>query len=132
MWIMGRVSNMKRMLAFLLVIMFALQVIVPTVSALDVSCRAIKARESDEYSPETAWDLGYTGEGINIAILAVPEDSAQTVTDLLVDSGIRVIINYTSIPIKVPGTVDVETNDPIEKLLHTLYYLSNTVYTGYN
>ncbi len=71
-------------------------------------------------------------KSINIAILAVPEDSAQDVTDLLVDSGIRVIINYTSIPIKVPGTVSVETNDPIEKLLHTLYYLSKTVYTGYN
>ena len=69
-------------------------------------------------------------KNINIAILAVPEDSAQRVTDLLVISGIKVIINYTSVPIKVPRTVNVQTNDPIEKLLHTLYYLSNTVYKG--
>jgi redox-sensing transcriptional repressor len=71
-------------------------------------------------------------KGINIAILAVPEDSAQRVTDLLVESGIRVIINYTSVPIKVPKDVNVQTTDPIEKLLHTLYYLSNTVYASYN
>ena len=69
---------------------------------------------------------------INIAILAVPENSAQSVTDLLVESGIKVIINYTSVPIKVPKSVNVQTTDPIEKLLHTLYYLSNTIYTGYN
>ena len=37
---------------------------------LDISSRAIKARASDEYSPNTAEEIGpYTGEGINIAIL---------------------------------------------------------------
>ncbi len=69
---------------------------------------------------------------INIAILAVPDESAQQVTDLLVISGIKVIINYTSSPIKVPKSVNVQTNDPIEKLFHTLYYLSNEVYKNYN
>ena len=67
---------------------------------------------------------------INVAILAVPEDSAQKVTDILVESGIKVVINYTSMPVKVPKYVDVQTTDPIEKLLHTLYYLSNTVYAS--
>ena len=70
--------------------------------------------------------------GINIAILAVPEESAQTVTDILVASGIKVIINYTTVPIKVPKNINVQTNDPIEKLFHTLYYLSNTVYRSNN
>ncbi len=69
---------------------------------------------------------------INIAILAVPEKSAQAVADVLVEAGIKVIINYTSVPIKVPKDVNVQTTDPIEKLLHTLYYLSNTIYAGYN
>ncbi len=71
-------------------------------------------------------------KGINIAILAVPEESAQSVADILVISGIKVIINYTSVPVKVPKNVNVQTNDPIEKLFHTLYYLSNTVYKSYN
>lgn len=68
-------------------------------------------------------------KGINIAILAVSESSAQRVTDILVDAGIRVIINYTPVPIKAPSGVNIQTTDPIEKLLHTLYYLSKTVYT---
>jgi len=36
---------------------------------LDISARAVKARDSGEYSPNTAWELGYTGYGINIAIM---------------------------------------------------------------
>jgi subtilisin family serine protease len=36
---------------------------------LDISARAVKARDSQEYSPDTAWELGYTGKGINIAML---------------------------------------------------------------
>ncbi|MGM0366426.1 MAG: redox-sensing transcriptional repressor Rex [Actinomycetota bacterium] len=68
-------------------------------------------------------------KGIEIAILAVPPHSAQKVTDMLVGSGIKVIINYTSVPVKAPANVNVQTTDPIEKLLHTLYYLSHTGYT---
>jgi len=63
---------------------------------------------------------------IKMAILAVSQNSAQSVTDLLVKAGIKVIINYTSVPIEAPSNVNIQTNDPIEKLLHTLYYLSNT------
>lgn len=40
-----------------------------TQTNLHISSRAIKARDSDNYSPETAFDLGFTGETINIAIL---------------------------------------------------------------
>jgi subtilisin family serine protease len=36
---------------------------------LDISSRAIKARDSDNFSPNTVFDMGYTGEGISIAIL---------------------------------------------------------------
>ncbi|MDZ7837440.1 MAG: redox-sensing transcriptional repressor Rex [Actinomycetota bacterium] len=69
-----------------------------------------------------------TEKDIEIAILAVPPHSAQRVTDMLVDSGIRVIINYTSVPVKVPPHINIQTTDPIEKLLHTLYYLSHIGY----
>jgi redox-sensing transcriptional repressor len=70
----------------------------------------------------------YRDSPVEISILAVPPDSAQKVTDILVESGSRVIINYTSFPVKTPTDVRVETTDPIEKLLHTLYYLSHTGY----
>jgi redox-sensing transcriptional repressor len=67
-------------------------------------------------------------KNIRISILAVPPDSAQKVTDILAKAGVKVIINYTSVPVKAPCNVRIETTDPIEKLLHTLYYLSRTGY----
>ncbi|HEY4696008.1 MAG TPA: redox-sensing transcriptional repressor Rex [Candidatus Hydromicrobium sp.] len=70
-------------------------------------------------------------KNIEISILAVPPGSAQKVTDILVEAGVKVVINYTSVPIKTPPGVRIETTDPIEKLLHTLYYLSHTGYAEY-
>ena len=65
-------------------------------------------------------------KSLKVAILAVNTDSAQSVANLLVDSGIKVIINYTSVPVKVPSNINVQAADPIRILLHTLYYLSHT------
>ena len=36
---------------------------------LDVSVKAVKARNSELYSPNTAWELGYTGKDIVVAVL---------------------------------------------------------------
>lgn len=63
---------------------------------------------------------------ITTAILAVSPEAAQEVTDLLVDAGVKVILNYTPVRIEVPLGVIVQTTDPVEKLLHTLYYLNRT------
>lgn len=63
---------------------------------------------------------------LKVAILAVNTDAAQNVATQLVDSGIKVIINYTSVPVKVPSNINIQAADPIEILLHTLYYLSRT------
>ena len=52
-----------------IILLALISLVVPHSSALDVSCRAIKARQSDVYSPNTAWELGYTGKGITIAII---------------------------------------------------------------
>ena len=70
-------------------------------------------------------------KNMEIAIIAVPPAEAQKVADILVKAGIKVIMNYTSVPIKVPKKVMIQTTDPIEKLLHTLYYLSHTGYAEY-
>ncbi len=71
-------------------------------------------------------------KNMDIAIIAVPPEEAQKVANILVDAGIKVIMNYTSVPIKVPKKVKIETTDPIEKLLYTLYYLSHTGYAELN
>jgi subtilisin family serine protease len=44
---------------------------------LDVSCRAVKARQSATYSPNTAWDQGFNGTGVNIAILDTGVDDGH-------------------------------------------------------
>ena len=48
---------------------------------LDISTRAMKVRESDKYSPETAWELGYTGESITIAVLDTGVDDRHDSLD---------------------------------------------------
>jgi subtilisin family serine protease len=43
---------------------------------LDVSAKALKARESTEY-PRSAWNLGYTGKGVTIAIMDTGVDDGH-------------------------------------------------------
>ncbi|HKZ58396.1 MAG TPA: S8 family serine peptidase [Candidatus Thermoplasmatota archaeon] len=43
--------------------------------ALDAANPAQKARESDEYSPNTAWNLGYSGAGVVIAVMDTGADN---------------------------------------------------------
>jgi redox-sensing transcriptional repressor len=65
-------------------------------------------------------------QNIRIGVIAVPPEAAQEVADRLSAAGIRVILNYTSVVVKVPETVRLHNTDPVRELLHTLYYLSRT------
>jgi subtilisin family serine protease len=52
----------------------------PSIDAVpfqDVATRALRARESIEYSPYTAWELGVTGKGINLCIMDTGVDDAH-------------------------------------------------------
>lgn len=59
----------SKLIITIIILLTLISLAVPKGSCLDVSCRAIKARESSKYSPNTAWDLGYSGKGINIVIM---------------------------------------------------------------
>ncbi|MHB8841983.1 MAG: redox-sensing transcriptional repressor Rex [Candidatus Aquicultor sp.] len=61
---------------------------------------------------------------IEIGIIAVPPFAAQEVADMLIDGGVSVILNYTPALINVPAGVQLHNTDPVQQLLHTLYYLS--------
>ncbi|MCL6472801.1 MAG: redox-sensing transcriptional repressor Rex [Firmicutes bacterium] len=62
---------------------------------------------------------------IEIGIIAVPPAAAQQAADLLVEGGVHVILNYTPALISVPAGVQLHNTDPVQQLLHTLYYLSS-------
>ncbi|NOZ29246.1 MAG: redox-sensing transcriptional repressor Rex [Chloroflexi bacterium] len=58
-----------------------------------------------------------------IAILAVPAAAAQEVTNVLISSGIRAILNYAPVILNVPPGVRVQYIDPVVDLQHMTYYL---------
>jgi redox-sensing transcriptional repressor len=50
-------------------------------------------------------------KGIRIAILAVPQETAQPAADALVRAGVRSIVDFTAIPLRVPDDVFVDHMD---------------------
>ena len=62
-------------------------------------------------------------EEIKVAMIAVPSSSAQMVADQLVKGGIRAILNYAPISIKVPPSVQVQYIDPVVHLQRMTFYL---------
>jgi redox-sensing transcriptional repressor len=60
---------------------------------------------------------------IKIAILAVPIQAAQNITDKLVQAGIEAILNYATITLAAPPNVKVQNIDPVAHLQQMTYYL---------
>ncbi len=60
---------------------------------------------------------------VQVAMLTVPVDQAQSVTNLLVQAGVRSILNYAPINISVPASVRVQYIDPVLHLQRMTYYL---------
>ncbi len=65
-------------------------------------------------------------QSIRIGVVAVPPPAAQAVTDRLAAAGVKVILNYTPVVVRVPEGVTLHNTDPVQELLHTLYYLSRS------
>lgn len=60
---------------------------------------------------------------VTIAILAVPVDVAQEMTDRLVEAGIKSILSYVPIHLNVPEGVQISYSDPVMRLQRMTYYL---------
>ena len=60
---------------------------------------------------------------IKIAMLTVPAAAAQSVTDQLVEAGIKAILNYAPITLSVPPDVHIQYVDPVMYLQKMTYYL---------
>jgi len=61
--------------------------------------------------------------GIRLAMLCVPAVAAQEVTNLLVEAGVKAILNYAPISLSVPAGVRVQYLDPSIGLQRMAYYL---------
>ncbi len=62
--------------------------------------------------------------GVKIAMLAIPVTHAQEVTNLLVQAGVKCILNYAPVNILVPTDVKVQYIDPVLHLQRMSYYLT--------
>ena len=61
--------------------------------------------------------------GVTVAMMAVPADAAQRLTDRLVAAGVRGILCYAPTSIQVPKHVNVQYIDPVLHLQRMTYYL---------
>jgi redox-sensing transcriptional repressor len=62
-------------------------------------------------------------QGIKVAMLSVPASAAQKIAEVLVDAGIKAILNYAPINLNVPANVRVQHIDPVSHLQRMTYYI---------
>ena len=60
----------------------------PVYPMLDTAVKAVKVRDSDEYSP-VVWDKGLYGEGINVAVLDTGVDNEHETFGIYAEQGVR-------------------------------------------
>ena len=62
---------------------------------------------------------------IKIAMITVTAQSAQGVAEKLVEAGIKSILTYAPVPLKLPPGIFIQYIDPIVQLQHMTYYLGD-------
>ena len=96
-------------------------------SAFDIDTRKIgqKISEVEIHDIERVQDF-IKKEKIKIAILTVPAFSAQKITDTLISSGIKCILNFAPIILKVPDDILVSNVDLSRELEFLSYFIKST------
>jgi redox-sensing transcriptional repressor len=61
-------------------------------------------------------------EDIVVGVLAVPTAAAQALADDLVETGVKIIFNYSEALLQVPPEVTVHTSSPAVDLIYALYF----------
>ncbi len=76
---------------------------------------------------ETETEIASRVRALNIrmGIVAVPADQAQEVTEHLIHGGVRGILNYAPVTLRVPDGVWVREIDPISLMQSMTYYLAD-------
>jgi len=64
-------------------------------------------------------------EDVDIAVVTVPADAAQKVVDMICDTGVKAILNFAPVRLRVNSAVKLKTVDLKVSLESLSYYLSN-------
>jgi len=70
------------------------------------------------------------GQGIRLAIITVPAQAAQAVADALVQAGVRGILNFAPVRLRVPDHVHVEDIDMTVSLEKVAYFARQSAERG--
>ena len=70
-------------------------------------------------------EMALQGESIDIAIIAVPADAAQSVVDRVVNAGVKAILNFAPVKLRVPGSVALKNVNMAVELEGLSYALAN-------
>ena len=65
-------------------------------------------------------------QNISVAILTVPADSAVEVSEMLVEAGIKGILNFTTVPVNVGEEVYLDEYDMITSLEKVAYFVKTS------
>ena len=83
----------------------------PTVQFQDVKCYNISRMKNVMRK-----------EKIELCVLAVPASFAEDISKVVIDSGVKGILNFTSVHLKVPDSIYIEHYDMISKLEKLAYF----------
>ena len=94
------------------------------VALFDTDPKKIGKRLNDQLVVRSSDDLPQVVEQdeIVVGVIAVPTEAAQQVADALVESGVKIIFNYSEALLQVPPEVTVHTSSPAVDLLYALYF----------
>jgi len=93
------------------------------VTAFDVKHGATRATIRDvPVLPVEALPEYLARHSVEVAIVAVPPARAQAISDELVRGGVRAILNYAPVALRVPSRVLVRSIDPVAKLQAMAFY----------
>ena len=60
---------------------------------------------------------------VQMAILALPPEVAQEITDRLVNAGVKSLLSYVPVHLTVPEGVQISYSDPVIQMQRMTYYL---------
>ncbi len=93
------------------------------VAIFDTDPEKVGSRCGDvEIYPLDELDEHVREQNIIVGVLAVPDSAAQEVADRLIESGVKIIFNYSGALLSVPSDVTVHTTSPAVELLYALYF----------